>query len=201
MEGDLGGWGDPSSSNAALSVLEAWLAGSLTLPCLPPITPPSPPQPPPLSHQSLVRPGSMRQAALFTGWGPEELGRSSPASGSDLGHLRVGLAPQVPPGSRREGPHGQVAQPHLRGPDPWPAPAACSLYPPSPLPAILQEPSQVGDGPEAGQGEGEGEVEGASLVLLGTLLRLPALPVCPHLPGRETEAQATFPKTLSKVGP
>lgn len=37
-------------------------------------------------------------------------------------------------------------------------------------------------------------------MLVGALLRLQGLPVCPHLTGKETEAQATLPKyTASQV--
>lgn len=79
----------PPTSNAPISRLQAWVAGSVSLPCLPPIraTPPD--------HQSPARLDSRRQAALFTGAGPSTLEDKWPGRGSDLDQLRVGPASQV----------------------------------------------------------------------------------------------------------
>ena len=109
----------------------------------------------------------MRQVALFTGVGLSALGGSGLASGSDLGQLRVGPAPEAS-GSSRAGPQGRGVSASASPPGTLHGvPVTCSLHP-----AILQGQSQVGDGPEADQGSKTGEGKGPDLDPVGMLLRL-----------------------------
>lgn len=150
---------------------------------------------PPPSHQSLPRPGCMRQVALFTRVGPSELGEKWPGLWLRSWSAEGGTGTQAPRVPVEQGHLTGVSQhlPQLQGPSPWPATATCILNPPSRLPPFCRDKARLVVAQRGRSGNERGEGKGVGFEQVGMLGRLQGLPACLHMARQGTEAQATSP--------